>query len=174
MNRPFVIIGIVVIALVVAAFWTFPTYQEYASLSVELLEKRTELQNREDYMANLRELELRLESFTEELGKLHVAVPNNSSLPSLYDLVQRLSSESGLVLRQISAVEDAKKTTQVQTKTVEVNLNLEGSYEGLKAFLLRVQTAPRLLDVTSVGFTSPPPGLSTQFNFVVHINAFSY
>jgi len=172
MNRPFVIIGIVVIALVTLAFWTFPVYQEYTALSVELTEKETELQNRENYFSQLGSLENYLGGFQDQLLKLNAAVPGDSALPSLYDLVQRMSSESGLVLRQISAVKDAKAVSGVQARTVAVSLNLEGSYEGLKTFLSRTQTAPRLLDVTSVGFVSPPAG--TSFQFTIHLNAFSY
>ena len=180
MNHLFVIIGVIVIIFVIAAFWAFPMYQEYKEISAELVEKETQFQNREKYFSELVSIEQRLESFEDELVKLNTALPDDSSLPSLYNLIQRLSSESGLILRQISAVEDAtralKDTTEVldevQTKTTAVSLNLEGSYEGLKTFLRRTQTAPRLLDIVSVGFISPSSELS--FQFTVHLNAFSY
>lgn len=174
MNRPFVITGIVVIILVIVAFWVVPMYQDFQELSVELIEKEAELQNREDYFSEIQSLDNRLKAYEEELIKLHAALPNDSSLPSLYDLLQRLSSESGLVLRQISAVEDTKTVSEIAAQTIAVSLNLEGSYEGLKAFLERTQTASRLLNVTSVGFVSPPTGLSSQFQFAIFLNAFSY
>ena len=174
MNRPFVIIGIVVIVLVILAFWVFPMYQDFQELSVELIEKDAELQNREDYFSEIQSINDRLKIYEEELAKLHAAIPNDSSLPSLYDLVQRLSSESGLVLRQISAIEDTKTVSGIQAQTIAVSLNLEGSYDGLKAFLNRVQIAPRLLDVTSVGFVSPATGIPSQFQFAIFLNAFSY
>lgn len=174
MNRPFVIIGIVVITLIVGAFWAFPMYQDFQEISVELTEKEAELQNREDYFSQIQSMKDQLGAYEEELEKLNAAIPNDSSLPSLYDLVQRLSSESGLVLRQISAVEDTNTVSDIYAKTIAVSLNLEGSYEGLKAFLNRTQTAPRMLDVTSIGFVSPPAGLASQFQFAVYLNAFFY
>lgn len=173
MNHLFVITGIIVIIFVTAAFWAFPVYQEYKEISAELAGKETQFQNREKYFSQLTSIEERLESFEDELVRLNTALPDDSSLPSLYNLIQRLSSESGLILRQISAVEDATEVLEdVQAKTTAVSLNLEGSYEGLKTFLSRTQTAPRLLDVVSVGFESPSSELS--FQFTVHLNAFSY
>ena len=174
MNRTFVIIGIIIMALVIGAFWAFPMYQDWQEVSVELTEKKSELQNREDYFSNMQSLKDRLLGYEVELIKLNAAIPDDSSLPALYDLVQRLSSESGLVLRQISAVEDTKTVRGIQAQTIALNLNLEGSYEGLKVFLSRVQIASRMMDVTAIGFVSPTQNLSSQFQFTVHLNAFSY
>ncbi len=172
MRSPVVIIGIFIIALVVGIFWTWPAYKDYSALLREQKQKQAEMQTREEYINNLVALDTQLQGSKDKLAKLDAAFPSDEDLPSLYSEVQQLASASGLVLRSITSSLSASGTAASQLQTIELNLSLEGSYTAFKEFLLRTQTAWRVLDVQSIAFSSPKTG--TTFNFAIKLYAYSY
>lgn len=170
MKSPFVLVGIVIIALIIGVFWSWPSYQAFLALRQEQNQKAQDVQTRTHYFNDLAALREKLQTFQTQLALLDWALPNDSSIPSLYGEIQSMAANSGLVLKSISS--SVLPSSQSQLKTIEVSLDMSGSYIGLKEFIARAQSAPRVLNVESVGFSSVKE--SDKFNFEVRVLAYSY
>ncbi len=170
MKSPFVLVGIIIIALIIGMFWSLPSYRAFLALREQQNQKTEEVQTRTNYFKELGVLEGKLQKFQTQLASIDWALPNDSSLPSLYGEIQSMAAHSGLILKSISSSVPA--SSQDQLKTIEVNLDMSGSYIGLKEFLLRSQNAPRVLKIQSVAFSSPKA--ADKFNFQLRLLAFSY
>ncbi|MDP2664731.1 MAG: type 4a pilus biogenesis protein PilO [bacterium] len=168
MKKPFLAIGLWVVAVIVLVFWGWPAFQEYSVASEALGVLSSELESRENYFSELASLNSELQKQEEGLLRLDAALPDTPALPQLYDALQDIAASSGLVLSSVSSVvkEDAKP------KSIDVSITLEGSYEGLKEFLKGVQQSSRLLTVQSLDFATEKEG--SRFEFHIKLRAASY
>jgi Tfp pilus assembly protein PilO len=169
MNRPLFSIVFLAGATLTAFLFTWPSLRDFQFLQEEKRSKATEFENREEYFANLTSLQTQFKNFEPELRKLDYALPQDSSLPSLYQLLQEIASGSGVVLKAISA-QVAKGDTA--PKAIDLQVTVAGPYESLKQFLESSQNAWRLLFIDSVSFVSPKTGSSFEVSF--RMQAYSY
>ncbi|MBI2642337.1 MAG: type 4a pilus biogenesis protein PilO [Candidatus Wildermuthbacteria bacterium] len=168
MKKPFLVIALFALAVLVLVFWTWPKLQRY-SLALEALGVlNSELESRENYFSELASLNSELKKQEEGLSRLDAALPNAPALPQLYDAVQDIAASSGLVLSSVSSVvqDDAK------LKNIDVNVTLLGTYAALKEFLKGVQQSSRLMMVQSLDFKTPKEG--SRFEFHITLRASSY
>lgn len=172
MNRQISIVILFVLAIIVVVLGTWPSYQEFAALKNQAQAKERELENREVYFNDLKTIEQDLKEKADELAKLDAILPDNPDIPLLYDLISRISSGSGLVLKDIFSTIEKKEDSDSGIKEITVDVNVEGSYEGIKEFLSAARNAGRMLDVNSVSFLTPKEG--EIFKFSITISAFTY
>ncbi len=170
MRSPFVLAGIVIMALIIGIFWSWPSYQAFFALHEQQNQKTREAEAQANYFKELGALQEKLQKFQSQLALVDWALPNDSSLPSLYGEIQSMAANSGLVLKSISS--SVPPSVAGQLKTIEMNLDMSGSYIGLKEFLSRSQNAARVLRVQSAGFLSPKT--TDKFNFQLRLSAYSY
>ncbi|TSC56940.1 MAG: hypothetical protein Greene071421_450 [Parcubacteria group bacterium Greene0714_21] len=169
MNRPLFSIVFLVGAVLAAVFFTWPALQDLKFLQMEKRSKLADFENREEYFTNIRNLTVQLKNFEPELGKLDHALPEDTFLPSLYQLVQEVASSSGVVLKSIAS---SVQKGESPVKTIDLQLKVAGVYESLKSFLENSQNAWRLLSIDSVSFVSPKTGSSFEVSF--RMQAHSY
>lgn len=169
MNRSFLSIVFLAGAAGAGFFFTWPAFQDLQFLQLEKRLKLAEFENREEYFTNLSSLQQKLKDFELELRKLDSALPEDTSLPSLYQLLQEISAGSGLVLKSIAS---HVLTTESPLKTIDLQLRVAGSYESLQSFLKNIQNAWRLISVDSLTFDSPRTGSS--FEVFLRMQAYSY
>ena len=169
MNRPLLSIVFLAGAILIAFLFMWPSLHDFQFLQEEKRSKAKEFENREEYFANLASLQQKLNDFEPQLTKLSFALPEDTSLPSLYQLLQEVASGSGVVLKAISA-QTAKGDAPL--KTIDLQLKVAGSYENLKSFLENSQNAWRLLSIDSIVFVSPKSGAS--FEISLRMQAHSY
>lgn len=174
MNRPLFSIVFLAGAGLATFFFTWPAFQDLQFLHMEKRSKLAEFENREEYFANLASLQKQLKDFEPELLKLDHALPQDASLPLLYQLLQEVAAGSGIVLKSIGA---QVQKGEAPVKTIDLQLKVAGSYESLKSFLENSQNAWRLLSIDSVAFVSPPSTLfrvSQAFEVSLRMQAHSY
>ena len=172
MNRQIPIVIVFALALIVVVLWTWPSYQEFSALKNQVQVKEQELENRTSYFDHLKAIEQDLNERVDELAKLDAILPDNPEIPLLYDLVQRISSGSGLVFKEIFYTIEKKEDSEAGIREITVDVSVDGSYEGIKEFLLAARKAERMLDINSVSFSAPKEG--EIFKFSITISAFSY
>ena len=66
--------------------------------------------------------------------------------------------------------QEAEQT--LRFRTIEVNMEMEGTYEALKEFLVSTRKLPHLLSIKALKFDSPERG--STFKFSVTLQAYSY
>ena len=173
MKSPLVIIGILVVDSIVGIFWSWPAYKAFLVFHNQEKQKMAEVQMQANYFKDIEALSEKLRQSENKLAAIDWALPNDASLPSLYSGIQAMAASSGLVLQSISSsvssdvVKDAN-----QVKTVDINLQLSGSYAGFKEFLARTLKSARILRVQSVSFSSPKT--VGKFDFTLRVHAYSY
>ena len=174
MRRPFVF-ALVAFLSITAFLWLFilwPTVRTLSSLEAAKELKNKELEIKENYWRNLRELREKIQGLPPEKAALvKESLPDDPALPSLYEKLQQAAAESGLILVSIDSLPRESKEGS-QLRSIDTIIEVEGRYEGLKEFLLRAGRTARLLNVKSVDFKSPEKG--QIFHFSIGLEAYSY
>lgn len=173
MNKTLITIGSVVLALILAVVLVWPKYQVLNTLKTEIGRKDAEFQSKREYFSQLREISRKLENYEENLSKISSALPQDSSLPSLFNFLQMTSSQTGLVLGEIklSGITTSKESQEL--KEIRVNLRVAGKYPAFKNFLLALETSARLIEVEKISFSYPKES-KESFSFGIEIKTQGY
>lgn len=183
MNKQIVIFISLLTILSLGIFLIWPKYQTLKEIQLKVSEKKTELQYKEEYFANLEKISQELEKYKEELAKINSALPEDPSLPTLYNFLEKASSQNGLILKKIGdfsiapLVPPQETTTQEaasgEIKEIRLGFEVAGSYSALKNFLATLEKSARLIEVEVISFSSPKAG-ENLFSFELTIKTYSY
>ena len=162
---------LIVILLTALVLW--PKFQELKIVQKNVEEKRAELQTKEEYALKLSEIKTKLEEYGQELSKINSAIPDDPSLPSLFSYLQKASSESGLILMDISPFTISPSKDLTNLKEAVFSIKVSGSYPSFKNFLSALEKSARLIEAGNVSFSfSEEEGES--FTFDLRLKAYSY
>jgi Tfp pilus assembly protein PilO len=165
-------------------FLVWPKYQRFNTLKLEIEAREIELRYIEEYFSKLNQLSQELKKYENQLSKIDLALPPDSSLTliSLVDFVQKASSQNGLVFKKLGSfsitlpkpvLTPGSHRVQPLSKIKEISLDFEvsGSYFALKNFLDTLERSAKLIEVESISFSSKKEEIST---FDLKIKTFSY
>ncbi len=172
MKSSLVILGLFLAAFIVGIAFVWPQYQEFSEVRRQAEIKIEELETFQQYHAKLRMLDEELADYAKEISIIDEALPDDSSLPALYDLFQDITATSGLVLNNLSISENSSASaTGPNVSLAQASLAVKGSYEAFKGFLGSLRKSWRILEPTSMSFSSGTGGI---FEFSLHVSVFSY
>jgi len=173
MNKLYITALSLVLAVILMVVLLWPKYQDLQELTAFLEQKETELQLKKDYFSQLRETSRKLEEYGENLSKINSALPEDPSLPSLFDYIQQTASQTGLLLEKIElrGIKPAKKNSKI--REIHLNFILSGLYPDFKNFLSALEKSARLIQVQKIMF-STPQDLEEPFSFKVGIKTYAY
>jgi len=173
MNKLYITATALVLVVILIIFLLWPKYQGLRELSLIIQKKETELQSKRDYFAQLRKISQRLIEYKESLSRVDSALPEEPSLPSLFDYFQKTSSQTGLLLEDIvfGGVKDREKGSKI--KEIYISLILSGSYSDFKNFLFAIEKSAKLIEVEKIMFSTPKES-GEPFSFGVNIKTYSY
>lgn len=173
MTKSIAIIILLISILVIGVFLVFPKCQDLGSLQLEIGKKRAELQYKEKHISNLQEVSEELEKYKPELSKIDSALPSEPSLPSLFNFLQKASSQSGLIFRNVDSFSVATPEEKPEIKEISLNLGVSGSYSAFRNFLSTLEKSARLIEIENISFSSPKEK-ETSFSFDLRIKVHSY
>ena len=159
---------LIVIAAAVFVLW--PGFQELKAVRADIERGGGELQSQREYLQMLDEIKAELEENKEEIAKVNTTLPVNSSLPSLFNFLQKTSSESGLILTEISPFTISSSKEFANLKEAIFSVEVSGSYSSLKNFISTLEKSARLIEVESISLSSAGEG---TFNFDLRLKTFS-
>lgn len=165
-NKSIIIAVCLVLALMIGLLLTWPKYQSQQILQTNVEVKTSELQSKEEYFSQVKQIAEELEKYSEPLAKISSALPETPSLPSLFNFLQTTASQTGLVLEEIIL-------GGVSQGEVRVACQVVGSYSDFKNFLLALENSARLIEVEEISFESPEEA-GELFKFTVQIKTHSY
>jgi len=126
-----------------------------------------------------------LEEHSEGLAKIELALPQDADFPSFFFLLQEICSQNGAVLTGISpsllppktiseaAVEEGSEGgTEREKRVLSTSIGVTGSYDVLFNLLSALERSARLIEVTSISFSSPAE--NDPFSFGLSLQAYSY
>jgi len=173
MSKSSAIAILVISILIIGVFLVFPRCQDLRALRLEIGRRNTELQSKEKHISNLQEASQELEKYQLELSKIDSALPSSPSLPSLFNFLQKVSSQNGLILEEIGSFSVSVPEEKPEIKEISLNLGVSGSYSAFKNFLSTLEKSARLIEIESISFSTPEKKES-PFSFDLKIKVHSY
>lgn len=182
-NINYILIIIVVCFIGVVIFGSnllLPKFQEFRNLSKKIEEKRNEIKYKQEYFANLTETKTELGKYQAELSKIDSALPNDSFLPTLFNYLQKTTSQSGLVLKNLGSFTVSSSEKYPGIKEITLNLGVSGPYPSFKNFLSTLEKSTRMIEIENISFSNSQERQTATtttediFNFNLAIKAYSY
>lgn len=141
-------------ALVIAVYLVLPIVSDFSNLNKELEMREREALAIENYYKDVHDNFNKLKEHQETLEKIDSALPVGSFMPSLFNYLQKTSTENGVFLRSVNlSVVSKKKTGEETTEKIHeeyVNIELIGFYDGFENFLKSIEKSSRLIEVEEV------------------------
>lgn len=171
-SLPLVVIICFLLALILGVGFLWPKLQDLREVQKNIKEKEGQLQSNKEYFSNLKEIKISLKEYQGGLSKISSALPNDPSLPSLFNFLQKASSQSGLVLKRISPFTISSSEEFPALGEIQFGLEVVGSYPSFKNFLSTLEESARLIEVENISFLSPEE--NKPFTFSLRIKVYSY
>jgi len=164
---------IILVTIALGYFLVWPKNVELKNVRRQIEQKNAEIENRENYYANLEISLSDINQYGEIIKKIDTAFPVDPDAPSFMNFLQAAAMQSGLVLGnadysgsvksiapeikkiatgQSSKPLDAPKTYSLQNYAV--SLQLTGSYANFKDFMSRVEHSSRLVEAEAINVSS--------------------
>lgn len=124
------------------------------------------IQDQKKMVATLEELKTKTDKVYQKIGdvkeveeKMKMVVPIGTHKEELLADLQKLSTDSGLMLASVSfgGISGKKVENKLFGEKVSdfsINLSLIGLYSSLKNFLRKVKSSRRVIEITSISFSS--------------------
>ena len=160
---------LIVIAIAVLVLW--PMYQGLEIVRSDIERERTEVQVKKEYVLKLDEIKAQLDDRQAEVSRIQTALPASPAVPSLFNYLQRTSSEYGLVLTEISPFAVSSSKTFTDLKETAFSIKVSGPYPSLKNFISTLEKSARLIEVENMTLS---PTQDESFNFNLSLKVFSY
>jgi Tfp pilus assembly protein PilO len=175
---PIAIIVCFAVAIIFGINVLLPRLNQFQGLSKEVKEKTTELQNKEKYYTNLRQIDEQLRAKSSELSKVNSALPEEPSIPSVLNFLQKAGTQSGLVVKNLGDFSVSNSETNSNLKDIEFGLEISGTYPSFKSLVTILEKSARWFEIKSVSlnYASPEAGLAGKdtFSFVIRVITHSY
>ena len=144
-----------------------PKQTSLSILNSELSQKRQEFETSDRYFQEILKTSERLKNYQEEISKVDSALPEDPSIPSFFNFIQKSSAQSGLLLENIGSI-GVKEEGKLKKWTTD--LKLRGDYSSFKNFISILEKSARLIKVEKISLSSE--GETPTYN--ITISFFSY
>jgi len=168
-------------------FLWIPKYEEYKDSNQMLKSKLGEFERKSAYLSDIEAKLSALSDYNEELQKINAAIPvYDFSEVSLLAFIQKVSSENGMVLKNIdTALQQDKNSSARQSlgnstespgawkiRSFVFNAEVSGSYSSFKDFIKAIYMNSRMVEVDSITFASADK--EGKYDFDLELNANYY
>jgi Tfp pilus assembly protein PilO len=157
----------ILISVLIFFLFISPKQTSLSILNSQLLQKRHEFETSDRYFQEVSKTSEKLKNYQSEISKIDNALPEDPSIPSLFDFLQKSSSKSGLLLENIGSVSFSEEGSLKKWTT---NLELKGDYPSFKNFISNIEKSARLIKVEKISILSEEESLS----FALTVSVFSY
>lgn len=171
MNKSFAIPILFFISLLVIVYLILPVFFDFSNLKEELEMREKEALAIENYYKDIHDNFNKLKEHQENLEKINSALPADPFMPSLFNYLQKASTENGVFLKGVNLDVISRKTatgeeTIGKVQEEYVSVQLVGFYDGFENFLKSIEKSSRLIEIEEVqivkeGKETLAEGLST-------------
>lgn len=163
-------IFLIVVGVTLAVFIALPNFNEYFLQRNKMAEKKQKLALLTEKAAALASLDR--DRLRRQLQVAESALPSEKAVPGLLSGLERIAAESGAAVtafqispgiissRENSEEKNPVPVKEIATPAIPFTISLEGNYQSLKGFLLRLKKARRLIGLDKLSFVN----LQTQDN----------
>lgn len=146
-----VIIGLLLTALVGLGYYLnvllIPAYRAEVR---EVAEKQSLLKNKQEELTAIRELDAHFSDIEEQASQAVKALPSEKQVPIILYQLAAIADSQGLETNDIRVNSTEALTVQNNINGVDFTLSFTGNYNDIVAFLQKIETSLRLLNITDV------------------------
>jgi len=175
------------IALLLAGLILWPKFQVLTTLHNSIVNKNLALESSKNYVAQLQDAKNKLTNYQPEMDKINSSLPADPDVPSLFNFIQKISSQSGLVLNDIgtftvSTGESSPSSLAFPSsamKQISFNVSVVGSYPSFKNFVSNIEKSARLISIENITFAPASSEIAGTksldvFTFTLGLKTYSY
>lgn len=152
---PIISIGLLILLVLGGIFVYWPKYEKFKELNSELEIKDKAFAQKQEYFAKLNNLSKKLEDYKDQIAKIDSAFPQEISEPDLFNFIQKESSKNGLILKKIGSSRIVSSQSEGEAvQEISFSVSVSGSYSAFKNFLFTLYQNSRLIEVSSIKFSS--------------------
>jgi len=152
-NYPVIAAILFFVALVIGLAVLLPKYQDLSSTSANIKVEREKLKIEKEYYLNIASISEELKKYDAELSKIGSSLPEDSSLPSLLNFLERAVSQSGMILEGISPSSSSPSSDLKNVREIRVSLAVSGDYSAFKNLVSILERSSRLIEVENISFS---------------------
>lgn len=152
-----------------------PSFSSFPSLRNQIEEKSKALKDLKVKSSRLNALLTSQTSLKSSLKIVDTAIPSKDNVPTLMTEVQRIASDSGVILKALqfgsgslstSGGSSGRIASDKTLKRVMLQVIAEGSFANLQSFLKNIESASRIITVDNISFEAKKtgPGSSTTLS----------
>ena len=165
------------LSLVAIFYLALPKYNAYQDLLKQIGIEEAKYNGQDAYYTSIFNNYNQLQQYKDNLSKIDDAIPSSSAFSKLLNLLYKDSTDSGIVIQNISGANNQQAGAGKSIKEISLSLSLFGSYPAFKNFLYLLEKSARLIEsqdfnfsVTQPSAQSPnPPGVfSIKLDIKVH------
>jgi Tfp pilus assembly protein PilO len=131
----------------------FPKFQEFQTINKAIEVQKKDLENKQQYIVKLKDVEAQVKEYQSEIAKIDIALPNEPSVPSIFDFLQKVISQSGLVASGMGGFSVTDSVNYPGLKEINMTFSVAGSYESFKNFINILERSSRMIDVGLISFS---------------------
>lgn len=174
MKRVYIIPIAIFIIFVFIVYFVLPAYNDMSGIQQDIKSKQEEIEKTRARLATVVDLNEELVKHTEALDKVFTALPNDSSIPSLFNLIQSKAEASGLILQNISPSQGggtADETASARINETFVSITVVGDYSSFENFLMALEQSSRLIEIETIGLSEAQEELP-EFNILIKTHSY--
>ena len=177
MKRPIIIAIALYFVLAIGILFVWPKYKDLNLVKKTIETQETEIKNNNDYFDNLKAIDDNLAASPEELSKIDSALPPESSPTDLFNFFQSISSNNGLILKEVSLAGSSRLSGSLsKIEEKDFTIVVVGTYPAFKNFLSEIEKSARLIGIENISFSSASlAGTKTgAISFTVAVKTYDY
>lgn len=162
------------LVMIFVMLFLWPKYQNFTNLQIQLKNKEAELRNQNEYYKDLFSLSEKLKEFETEISNIDSALPSDVSAAALsfHNYLPKAASENGVILKNMGSFSISTLSGKENIQVISIPIEVSGSYSSLKNFLTALEKSARIIEVTSISFSSPQE--EEFFGFQLNVQTHSY
>ncbi|OGN08774.1 MAG: hypothetical protein A3J46_04365 [Candidatus Yanofskybacteria bacterium RIFCSPHIGHO2_02_FULL_41_11] len=144
-NRNKKLAGVSMVGFAIFIIWGFavPAYEQIGQLQAGVSEMESILESRSNIFGAIEKLKATYNSNSDEIEKVSIIISPQKRIPELISAVDNLATINGLALSSLN-ITDGETETQA---TLNIEADLEGTYESFKSFLTGLERNRRLIEM---------------------------
>jgi len=168
--KSIIALGLILIIVAIIALVLYPSFQDLQISRQRVEEKKREIEREKEYLASLTRTKNNLANYQDQVDLIEAALPDNPSIPSLLNYINKISSP--LRLQEIDGFETFPSESFSGLEETVISLKFSGSYNGLKSFISNIEKSSRLIKVESIYFSNEDA--QDTFSSELDLKVYSY
>ncbi len=170
-NYPIIIAILFLASLIIGLAVLLPKYQDLSATSASVKIEREKVKIEKEYYSSVLSISEELKDYETELSKIGSSLPEDASLPSLLNFLEKAVSQAGLIIDSISPSSSSPSPDLKNVREVRVSMTVSGDYSAFKNLVSILERSSRLIEVENISFSHQRPS-DNEYN--LRIKAYSY